>query len=126
MHALQARNELEAVLHAPNQTGTATRTAWSEAVERCLRPQTPIAKALCTFRQWCTCCGAIAALLEDVPMGWRHGAAFTPETRAGMVPSVESVTAALVERLGWRWNGGPIIIIIVVVTPNSFLKYDYY
>jgi hypothetical protein len=30
----------------------------------------------------------------------------TPEARAGMVPSVESVTAAMVGRLGWRWIWG--------------------
>jgi hypothetical protein len=42
--------ELEAVLHAPNQSGTATRTAWNTAAESCLRPRTPIAQALCTFR----------------------------------------------------------------------------
>ncbi len=43
--ALQARDELDAVLHTPNQTGTANRTAWNAAVERCLRPRTPIAQA---------------------------------------------------------------------------------
>ena len=44
-------------------------------------------------------------------MDWRQAASMllplTPEARAGMVPSVESVTAAMAVRLGWRWNGGP-------------------
>jgi hypothetical protein len=44
-------------------------------------------------------------------MDWRQAASMlmslTPEARAGMVPSVESVAAALAVQLGWRWNGGP-------------------
>jgi hypothetical protein len=47
--ALQARDKLEVVLHAPNQSGKATGTAWNMAVERCLRPRTPIAQAFVHF-----------------------------------------------------------------------------
>ncbi len=63
----------------------------------------------------------------------------TPEARAGMVPFVESVTAAMAVRLGWRWNWEPPLSLAVltvkaatemqvwVVRPRAALPYheDY-
>ena len=109
--ALRARNALDAVLHAPDQAGLAGRAAWHEAVAQYLRPQTPLATSFCAFRRWQECCEAVAALLADVPPGWRLAASMllplTEESRAAMVPPVEVVLASVVARLGWRWGGGP-------------------
>lgn len=58
------------MLHAPEQPGLDVRAAWSAAVDQYLRPQTPLALAFSDFRWWQECCGAIAILLADVPMGW--------------------------------------------------------